>query len=270
MTKTIIMFLIITIFLFPYYWMVSLSLEPPTAATATRFNWFPKNITFANYLFMFRLTWFPRWLFNSVFIPGMAVILTCLSASMAGFVLAKRKFPGSQFIFFLMISTMAIPINTILLPRFLVMKRLGLINTYPSMFLIYMAMPFGVFLMKQVMSTIPDEIIDAGQIDGASEWQIYWYLIVPIARPGIIALGMFTFVMCYGDYFWQLLMTQTEDMRTLPLAIQYFKQGAMTQGYNPQIQLVMAAALLASLPLLILYFLFHKYFIEGPSLGSIK
>jgi len=270
MARKIIMFLILIIFLFPYYWMVSSSLEPDTAITATRFNWFPRNITLANYLFMFRLRWFPRWLFNSIFIPGMAVILTCLSASMAGFVLAKRKFPGNQIIFFLMIGTMAIPVNTILLPRFLVMKRLGLINTYPSMFLIYMSMPFGVFLMKQIMSTIPDDIIASGMIDGASEWQIYWYLIVPMARPGIIALGMFTFVMCYGDYFWQLLMTQTEGMRTLPLAVQYFKQGTMTQAYSPKIQLIMAAALLASLPLLVLYALFHRYFIEGPSLGSIK
>jgi len=207
MIRIIVMFLIIIIFLFPYYWMISSSLEPDTAITTTRFNWFPQNITLANYLFMFRLRWFPRWLFNSIFIPGMAVILTCLSASMAGYVLAKRKFPGNQFIFSLMIATMAIPINTILLHRFLVMKKLGLINTYPSMFLIYMAMPFGVFLMKQVMSTIPNEIIESGMIDGASEWQIYWRLIIPMARPGIIAFGMFTFVMCYGDYFWQLLMT---------------------------------------------------------------
>lgn len=264
------MFLIIIVFLFPYYWMVSLSFEPDTVVTEKEPHWFPRDITINNYLFMFRLKWFPRWVFNSTLIPGMAVILTCFSASMSGFVLAKRKFPGNQFIFSLMIATMAIPINTVLLPRFLVMKRLGLINTYPSMFLIYMAMPFGIFLMKQVMSTIPDEMIEAGQIDGASEWQIFWRLIVPMARPGIIALGMFTFVMCYGDYFWQLLMTQTESMRTLPLAIEYFKQGAMTLEYSPKIQLTMAAALLASLPLLILYSLFHKYFIEGPSMGSIK
>lgn len=270
MVKKIIMFLIIIIFLFPYWWMISLSLEPATGAMSGEPHLFPKSFTFDNYLFMFRLRWFPKWLFNSLFIPGMAVILTCLSASMAGFMLAKRNFPGNQFIFLLMLSTMAIPVNTILLPRFLVMKRLGLINTYPSMFLIYMAKPFGIFLMKQVMSTIPDEIIESGQIDGASEWQIYWHLIIPMARPGIIALGMFIFVACYGDYFWQLLMTKTESMRTLPLAIEFFRQGAATSFGPVKIQLIMAAALLASLPMLILYFLFHKYFIEGPSLGSIK
>ena len=270
MPRKIIMFTIIVIFLFPYYLMVSLSLEPSSIALENKPHWFPQNITLANYLFIFRLEWFPRWVFNSIFIPGMAVVLTCLSASMSGYVLAKKKFPGSKYIFILLIVTMAIPANTILLPRFLVMKSLGLVNTYPSMFLIYMAMPFGIFLMKQIMSTIPDEIIESGMIDGANEWQIYWRLIIPMARPGIIALGMFTFVACYGDYFWQLLMTQTESMRTLPLAIEFFRQGTLTQKAVPAIQLTMAAALLASLPLLVLYGLFHKYFIEGPSLGSIK
>ncbi len=128
-----------------------------------------------------------------------------------------------------------------------------------------MAWPFAVFLMKQVISTIPDEIIESGMIDGASEWQIYWRLIVPIARPGIIALGMFVFVKSYKNFFWQLLMTKSDDMRTLPLAIEFFKE-----MYTPRIQLIMAAALLASLPLLILYGLFHRYFISGPTLGSIK
>lgn len=270
MIKKIIMFLIVIIFLFPYYWMLSLSLEPDTAITTTTPHLFPQGITFANYLYMFRLTWFPRWVFNSIFISTMAVTLTCLSASMAGYVLSKRRFPGSQFIFLLMISTMAIPGNTLLIPRFLVMKKLGLFNTHPSMFLIYIALPFGVFLMRQIMSTIPDEIIESGMIDGASEWQIYWHLVVPMARPGIIALGMFTFVASYGNYFWQLLMTRTESMHTLPVAVQYFKQGSMSQMYNPKVQLTMAAAMLASVPLLFLYFLFHKYFIEGPSLGCIK
>lgn len=270
MLKTIIMFLILIIFLLPYHWMLTYSFEPATAAMDPKPRLLPKTVTFDNYLYMFRLKWFPRWVFNSILIPGMAVILTCLSASMAGYVLAKKRFPGGHFIFLLMIATMAIPANTILVPRFLVMKNLGLLNTYPSMFLIYMAKPFGVFLMKQIISTIPDEIMEAGMIDGASEWQIYRRLIVPMAMPGIIALGMFTFVACYGDYFWQLLMTKTISMRTLPLAIEYFRQGTDISTYTPKLQLIMAAALLASLPLLVLYGLFHKYFIEGPSLGSIK
>lgn len=270
MLKTIIMFTILIIFLLPYHWMLTYSLEPATAAMETKPRLFPKTITFDNYLYMFRLDYFWMWVFNSIFIPGMAVILTCLSASMAGYVLSKKKLPGGQFIFLLMIATMAIPANTILIPRFLVMKNLGLLNTYPSMFLIYMAKPFGVFLMKQIISTIPDEIVEAGMIDGASEWQIYWRLIVPMATPGIIALGMFTFVAVYGDYFWQLLMTKTVSMRTLPLAIEYFRQGTDVSTYTPKLQLIMAAALLASLPLLVLYGLFHKYFITGPSMGSIK
>jgi len=270
MTKKIAMFMILIIFLLPYWWMLTYSLEPATAAMSPKPRLLPKTITFDNYLYMFRLAHFPKWVFNSIFIPGMAVILTCLSASMAGYVLAKKDFPGGRFIFLLMIATMAIPTNTILIPRFLVMKKLGLLNTYPSMFLLYMAKPFGVFLMKQIISTLPDEMLEAARIDGASEWQTFWLMVVPLARPGIIALGMFTFVACYGAYFWQLLMTKTVEMRTLPLAIEYFRQGTDVSTYSPKLQLIMAAALLASLPLLVLYGLFHRYFISGPSTGSLK
>ena len=270
MTKTTIMFLILIVFLLPYYWMLIYSLEPATAAMDSKPRLLPKAFTLDNYLFMFRLKYFPRWVFNSIFIPMMAVILTCLSASMAGYVLAKKDFPGSRFIFLLMITTMAIPANTILIPRFLVMKNLRLLDTYPSMFLLFMAKPFGVFLMKQVISTLPDEILEAAKIDGANEWQIFWKIVIPLVKPGIIALSMFTFVACYGDYFWQSLMTKTISMRTLPLAIEYFRQGTGTTSYAPKLQLIMAAALLASLPLLILFALFHKYFIEGPSTGSLK
>lgn len=265
MIKIIIMFIIVVIFLFPYYWMLLISLEPDETPIGGEPHWFPKNITFDNYLYMFRLKLFLKWLFNSLFISGMAVGITCFSASMAGYIFAKKPFLGSKFIFALMLTTMAIPANTIILPRFLIMKDLGLINTYPSMFIMHAASVSKVFLMKQIISTVPDEIIESGMIDGASEWQIFWYLIVPIVRPGIIIIGIFTFVASYGDYFWQLLMTNTDDMKTLPLAIALFQEIE-----NPRVQLTMAAALIASLPLLIFCLILHKYFIKGPSVGSIK
>ena len=260
------MFLIIIVFLFPYYWMLLISLEPSETPIGAEFHLLPKNITFDNYWYLFRLKLFPRWLFNSLFISMMAVIITCISASMSGYIFAKRLFPGSKFIFAIMLASMAIPANTIILPRFLIMRDLGLVNTYPSMFIMHAASVGKVFLMKQIISTLPDEIIEAGRIDGASEWQIFWRLVVPMIRPGIIIIGLFTFVGSYGDYFWQLLMTNTDNMRTLPLAISLFQRLV----YRPSLQLIMAAALIASLPLLIFCLTFHKYFIEGQSLGSLK
>jgi len=119
--------------------------------------------------------------------------------------------------------------------------------------------------MKQAMKTIPNEIIESGQIDGASELQIFWYLIIPMVKPVIIAIGLFTFVGVYGNYYWQMLMSNKDTMRTLPLAIEFFKKLR-----QPKVQLTMAAAMIASLPLIIIFIMFYKYFIEGPTMGSVK
>jgi multiple sugar transport system permease protein len=226
----------------------------------------PERFTLENYIYLFKLEMFPRWLFNSIFIPTIAVLLVCGSASMSGYVLAKRDFPGSKIIFFLMLSTMAIPRLSIILPLFMLMRSLKLINTYPSMFLIYMAWPFGVFLMKQTIKTIPNEIVESGVIDGASEWQIYWHLILPLVRPALIALGIFTFVACYNDYFWHLLMVRDVSMKTLPLAAGTFVADKLT----PKTQLMMAVGFIATVPLFVLYFIFCKHFVKGASLGSVK
>lgn len=247
----------------PYFWMCYLSLKPQTIAIdlVPDFN----DLTFDNYKFMAKVKYFARWLFNVLYISVMGVVLVCTSASMGGYVLAKKKFPGNQFIFYLMISSMAIPGNTLLIPRYLIMRNLGLMNTHTSMYIMSIAGIFGIFLMKQVMKTIPNEIIESGMVDGANELQIFWYLVIPMVRPAIIALGLFTFVGVYGDYYWQMLMTRTQAMRTLPLAIEYFKAER-----NPRTQLTMAAAMLASIPLIIVFLLFYKYFIEGPTFGSLK
>lgn len=264
--KFILLCLIAILFLFPYYWMIVLSLEPPVTLLNLGPHLLPENFTFENYIYLFKLEMFPRWVFNSIFIPTIAVLLVCWSASMAGYVLAKRSFPGGKIIFFLMLSTMAIPRLSILLPLFMLMRNLNLTNTYPSMFLIYMAWPFGIFLMKQIIKTIPSEIIESGVVDGANEWQIYWHLVLPLIRPGLIALGIFTFVACYNDYFWHLLMVRDECMKTLPLAAGTFVADQLT----PKTQLMMAVGFIATIPLLVLYFIFRKHFIKGASFGGVK
>ena len=164
------------------------------------------------------------------------------------------------------LSSMAIPRNILLLPQFMLMKNLHLFNTYPSIFLIIVAGASGVFLMKQIIQTIPNEMIEAAMIDGASEWKIFWHIILPIIKPGIIALGIFTFVTVYNDYFWQLLMIKDSVMKTLPLAVEVFADTPQ----NPRIQLTMAAAFIASWPLLILFFVFYKNFVRGITIGSVK
>lgn len=271
MLKLIIVAIIILVFLFPYYWMVTISLEPESISTDTTPHMIPHNMTFDNYKFLFfELNGFYKWIFNSLLIPTIASILSCLTASLSGYVFAKKVFPGSKILFYFMLATMAIPINSILLPRFILMKDLGLINTYASMYIVPIAGAWGMFLMKQIISTIPTELIESAKIDGASEWQIYWHIIVPIIKPGLIVLGMFVFVGTYNDYFWQLLMVKTNTMKTLPLAVATLAVADATGTFYPQIQLTMAAAFIASWPPLILFFTLHKHFLKGIRIGSVK
>ena len=247
----------------PYFWMGYLSFKPESVVVDLIPNF--GDLTLENYEFMIGVKYFSRWLLNVLYISVMGVILTCTSASMAGYVLAKKKFPGGQFIFYAMLASMAIPGNTLLIPQYLLMRNIGLINTYTSMFIMCISGIFGIFLMKQAMKTIPNEIIESGQIDGANELQIFWFLIIPMVKPVIIAIGLFTFVGVYGNYYWQMLMSNEDTMRTLPLAIEFFKKLR-----QPKIQLTMAAAMIASLPLIIVFVLFYRYFIEGPTMGSVK
>ena len=262
--------IICLIYIFPYYWMVNTSLEPLQPLTDANPHFLPQDLTFDNYRYLFfEVKEFYRWLFNSLYMPSIAVVLNCLVASLAGYVFAKKVFPGSKILFYFMLATMAIPINSILLPRFILMKDLGLINTYMSMYIVAIVGAGGMFLMKQIISTIPTELIEAAKIDGASEWQIYWRVIVPIIKPGLIVLGIFTFVGTYNDYYWQLLMVKDTEMKTLPLAIASFVNILELDGV-PIIQLKMAAAFIASWPLLVLFFVLHKYFLKGIRIGSVK
>ncbi|MBA7544697.1 L-arabinose transport system permease protein AraQ [subsurface metagenome] len=270
MLKIITIAIIILIFLFPYYWMIIISLEPLQNVTDLIPHFTPHNMTFDNYKFLFfEVKEFYRWLFNSLYMPMIAVTLNCLIASLAGYVFAKKVFPGSKVLFYFMLATMAIPINSIILPRFILMKDLGLLNTYTSMYIVGIVGAGGMFLMKQIISTIPTELLESAKIDGANEWQIYWHIIVPIIKPGLIVLGIFTFVGTYNDYYWQLLMITSSSMKTLPLAVAGLVNSLELDG-KPIIQLKMAAAFIASWPLLILFFVLHKYFLKGIRIGSVK
>ena len=270
MLKIIIVAIIILIFIFPYFWMVVISLEPLAPVTDPKPHFTPHNATFDNYKFLlFEVKDFYRWVFNSLLISVIAVILNCLVASLAGYVFAKKVFPGSKILFYFMLATMAIPGNSILLPQFILMKDLGLMNTYTSMYIVAIIGAGGMFLMKQFISTIPTELIEAAKIDGANEWQIYWQVIVPIIKPGLIVLGIFTFVAAYNNYYWQVLMIRDSLMQTIPLAVTCLVD-SMERGGQNVIQLRMAAACIASWPLLILFFTLHKYFLRGVRIGSVK
>lgn len=264
----IISYILITVvllfFIFPYYWMFVVSIQPETVLRSTK-ALIPQSISTDNFKSLFKLRYFYRWNFNSMFTAIIASILVCFSSTLSGYAFAKKQFPGRDIIFWCFIITMAIPKQSILLPLFLLMRDLRMINTFQGLIIPPMAWPFGIFLIKQVIKTIPNEIIDAGRIDGASEWQIFYRLIIPMAKPGIIALGLFTFTGVYNDYFWQLLMLSKNRMMTLPLGV-----ATLQDRYAGNITLIVAGAVMASFPVIIVYIILQKYFIKGIRIGALK
>lgn len=260
----ILIIVISIIFIFPFYWMFVTSVQKDVSIHNLS-NLVPKEFVFDNYLKLSSFRYFWRWNFNSIFVSTMTAFLICSVSSISGYVFAKRNIPGSELLFWCFMITMAIPKQTLLVPLFMLMRDLKWMNTYASLIFPPLAWPFGIFLMKQIIKTIPNEILEAATVDGANEWQIFFLIIIPMTISGIIALFLFTFVRTYNDYFWQLLMLNKNAMRTLPLAV-----STLQDEHCVNITLIMAGAVMSSLPVILIYIVLQKYFIKGITIGSIK
>jgi multiple sugar transport system permease protein len=206
-----------------------------------------------------------RWTFNSFFISFCEMAGVCLVASMAGYVLAKKTFPGRRLVFTLFVAAMALPKQVILVPLFTMLTGFGWVNTYHGLILPAIGWPFGVFLMKQFAQTIPGELMEAAKIDGCSEARLFATIIVPLLKPALGALAIFTFIASWNDYFSQLIMTRSTPMMTLPLGIATL-QGEYTTNYG----VMMAGAALASVPMIAIFLAFQKAFTQGITMGAVK
>jgi len=252
------------LFIFPFYWIVSGAFKVQTTATQIPPEWFPLEPTLQNWEALFRNpVW--RWTFNSFAISLGEMIGVCLVASMAGYVLAKKEFPGRAAIFGLLVAAMALPKQVILVPLFTMLADFGWIDSYQGLILPAIGWPFGVFLMKQFAQTIPKDLIEAAKIDGCSEFRLFGTIILPLLKPALGALAIFTFIGGWNDYFSQLIITRSTNMMTLPLGV------AMLRGeYTTDFGLLMAGAALASVPMIAIFLLFQKAFTQGITLGAVK
>jgi len=252
------------IFIFPFYWIVTGAFKIQVVATQIPPQWFPLDIVWDNWITLFKNP-VTRWTFNSFFIAITEMVLICLVSTTAGFVLAKKQFPGRRIIFTALIAAMALPKQVILVPLFTLLAKLGWINTFKGLILPAVGWPFGVFLMKQFSQTIPTEILEAAKIDGCSDVRSFVTIALPLLKPAVGALAIFTFMTSWNDYFSQLIITRSTDMMTLPLGI------ATMQGeYRTDYGVMMAGAALASLPMLTIFILFQKSFTQGITLGAVK
>ena len=260
----VILILLALFFLFPLYWIITGSFKDAVEINARYPIWFPQNPTVDNYMRLFEKPAF-RWLFNIVFISAMAMILTCLTASLAGYALAKKRFYGRAILFTVIICAMALPKQVIVIPLLQEMTFFKLNDNIWAVILPTVGWPFGVFLMKQFAETIPNEILEAARVDGAGELRTFVSVVFPMIKPGIGALAIFTFVNTWNDYFLQLVMLTSEDNLTLPVGISNL-QGEMSSDFG----LIMAGAALAAVPIVAVFIAFQKYFTQGISMGAVK
>ena len=251
--------------LLPLYWMLVTALQQPTLTVTFPPEWFPANPTFLNFGRFLERPYVFRWTTNSLIISLAVTGIQILTCAMAGYAFAKKRFPGGSFLFYLYIASMMIPGQVTLVPSFLIMSRLNLLNTYWGLILPGIAGPFGVFLMKQFISTLPTDLIEAAIIDGCGEWQTFVRVILPLAKPGLAVLGIFTFMGQWNEFLWPLVITNSSGMRTLPVGL------ALLQEELPmQYGLLMAGATYAAIPMIIIFLMFQRYFLKGITVGALK
>ncbi|NOU69210.1 ABC transporter permease subunit [Paenibacillus sp. LMG 31461] len=262
--STLLLILSTLFFIFPFYWIVTGAFKFQTVATQIPPEWFPLKPTLQNWADLFKNpVW--RWTLNSFIIALVEMFAVCLVSASAGYVLAKKLFPGRKIIFTMFIAAMALPKQVILVPLFTMLADFGWVNTYHGLILPAIGWPFGVFLMKQFAQTVPGELIEAAKIDGCSEIRLFSTIILPLLKPALGALAIFTFIASWNDYFSQLIMTRSTSMMTLPLGVATM-QGEFTTNYG----IMMAGAALASVPMITIFLVFQKAFTQGITMGAVK
>ncbi len=252
--------------LLPLVWMLSASLMPLSEVIKIPPVWFaPAKYTVGNFSEVWFDIGFWRFSLNSAFVA--LTITTCqlLTSTMAGFAFARYEFPGRTVIFIVILSTLMIPFQVIMIPLFIMMAKLGLVNTYWGMIVPAIVTPFGIFLMRQFMLSVPKSLLEAGRIDGASEPYIYARIMLPLSKPAIAALTIFTFLAAWDDFLWPLIIINSKQKWTLPIAMSRF-----TEQYISQTHLQMAGAAVMFLPVLIVFLLMQRNFIEGVAMTGLK
>ena len=256
------------IMLAPTVWMIVTSLKHESAILTAVPRWLPNPPTVENYVGLFTQAQdFPvvRWLLNSLFISFSVTGLVLFIASSAAYAFARLEFRGREFLFMVVVATMIIPSQITLIPVFLIVQKLGWFNSYFGLIVPGLAGGFGVFLLRQFFLQIPVELEEAAHMDGATPIGIYWRIILPLAKPALAALAIFTFIGSWNDFAWPLIITNDITMRTLPIGIMIF-QGRYTQEFG----LTMAAAAICSVPIMIAFLIFQKRITEGIAMTGIK
>ena len=255
------------ILLIPIIWMILGSFKIQRVALAYPPELIPSNPVMDNWERLLINRPSMRWLLNSFIVAGGIAVFGVITSTCAGYAFGKKQFPGRTIFFWLILMTMMLPRQIYMIPLFVLMKSFGWFNSYQGMIAPYLVYPFGVFLMRQYMQSIPDELLEAAKMDGASELQLFRHIILPLSRPAIGAIAIFAFMAGWNDYLWQLVMATDELWLTLPVGVA--KLTASGVG-SIDIGVGMAGATFAFIPMLLIFLLFQNYFIKGITVGALK
>ncbi|HEV2107955.1 MAG TPA: carbohydrate ABC transporter permease [Thermomicrobiales bacterium] len=272
--------------LFPLFWMLSTAFTPASSTIKTPPSLIPLPESLAdptsvptwvaerayvptieNFQRLIRqtqgLVW--RWLLNSAIIAVSITVFHVLFDSMAGYAFARKQFPGRNVLFWLLLSTLMIPAQVTLIPNFLLISRMGLADSHLGVILPGLADVFGIFLMRQYMQTLPKELEEAGRLDGAGDWQVFWQIVLPLAKPAAATLAIFMFMRSWNNFIWPLIVLRDGAKYTLPVGV------ATLQGeFSTDVGLIMAGAAVAAVPMIAFFLLFQRYFLQGIRIGALK
>jgi multiple sugar transport system permease protein len=250
----------------PFIWMALSSFKPEAEIRASPPTWWPQTWTLANYHDLFSRLDFPRFFTNSVIVALLVTAGNLLFCSLLGYALAKLDFPGRKALFLTVLGMLMVPGMVLFVPQFVLISNMGLANSYAGLVLPFLAGPFGVFLMRQFLLSIPDDLIEAARMDGAGEWRIFWRVVLPLCRPALATLGILTFLTSWNNFLWPLVVATTSDKYTLPVALALFSVGQNRTDFG----LLLAGAVVVVLPVLIVFLVLQRHFMRGIATTGLK
>jgi multiple sugar transport system permease protein len=257
--------LIALLTLFPLAWMVCASFMAPGEASTYPPPMLPRSATLANYRLLFAEHGIVRQVANSLFISLLATTLSLLCNVSAGYAFAKLRFAGRERVFHLLLGALIIPAQVTMMPLFLMLKELGLVNTYAGALVPWLASVMGIFMVRQYALTIPDELLEAARIDGAGELRIFTVVVLPLLKPIVVTLAVLTFLGSWNDFMWPLIVLTDHGVQTLPVAL-----AALSREHVQDLELMMAGAVITVLPVLVLFLALQRYYVQGLLMGSVK
>ncbi len=264
-TLYLLLFTGCAIMLLPFFWMVMTSLKEESEVLRMPPQWIPKDWQWINYVKAWNVAPFGRYFFNSFVIAILTTIGEVTTAILAAYAFAKMRFFGKNVIFAVLLGTLMIPGEMLLIPNYVTITRLGWYNRYEALIIPWLASVFGIFLLRQFFRSIPDELQDAARIDGCSRIRFLWQIVVPLSKPAIMTVALLKFLGSWNAFLWVLIMTSSESMRTVPVGLSLFSSEVGT-AYEQ----LMAASVLAIIPVLILFLFTQKQFIQGVARTGIK